>query len=631
MQAPIYPKYRNKVARSPKKKKEVTSQVSDLVSDLDFVGIREGFLDAIAELGANERGDPIKLSGWYKEVLIAIADFRIAITYLSGCAQTGKTLSHTLLLCYCMEKLGLNPLWSYDLQASLNIQVPSNFRPVVDSWLENAGKAKSSGAKNNTLFQVGKATTQFTYVSTSDSGKNKGGRAAAGGIAVGVSRDILFKEERSQYPMGAADPLRRRLDAGLIPTRPERELGTPGGGMGIEAEIEAADHHFFPHAECGNCHETVALHPKGALLKPSIVDHPVLGKTQKYLSESGRPVQWFHHNEQKPVETAYFGCPFCQAELSKEARSKAWYQCLTTGIELEDYLNNLEEGLPSRRHKIGLTISPLLRIEAINTAAAIIEEGLTSHNTADWQQQRLGLPSEAGTNNITLELLRLAIAAPVPINRQPNVSLGGIDCGRGEHWLTMMDFYLPPNYFNLKLPEVIEKTVRFVRYASPVSKTGLIEKVKVVKTGIVDNEPDRDWAAGFCQDTGWSMADQKSGLKDAVRKGVVIDGGVRYPCYDIRNEKFLKTVLNGFVLQADDGYPLYRFPENFSKYLGNLKSDRNLFKHLMAMQYDAQMGAWKRPADHVDDFYMAFAFCEVAFYLWLLSEKAKLKITSWTF
>ena len=611
----LLPKTKKKIKRR-KEEKAIAGSFKELT---DFVTIRDGFIKAIKKYGANERGESVRLPGWYVELLSAIADFRIGVTYTTGCSQLGKTLGHTNLVCYCMEQLELNPLWAYDLQASLNIQVPSNFRPVAEAWLEKAGKPGSKGAKNNTIYQVGTATTQFTYVSTSDANRDKQGKAAAGGIAVGVSRDILFKEERSQYPLGAADPLRRRLDAGRIPTKPERELGTPGGGAGIEAEIDLADCYFYPHFECQECGKRAPLHPKGSLLKKFQLEHPILGKKEVYLSESGRPVKWFCHNENDPINTAYFGCPHCEAEITTEAREKAWYQCLYTGITLKEYLNQLPSNqLPTKRHKIGICISPLLRIEAVNTAAEIIEEGLTTFNTADWQQQRLGLPSEQGTNRITLELLKSAIASPVP-DRKPDVSIGGIDAGRAEHWLWKMNCYLPENAGDLKIEQIMEQTIREVTFADGVTKTSLEEMVADLDYGLVDNEPDRDWATYFIGRNNFEMANQKPGLRDAARKVMVIDGGIESPCWDIRNEKFLKSVLNGFVL-ALNSYSLYRLPASWDRYLSTLKSDRNPLKHLMAVSFAPNTGKWERPINHVDDIYFAAMFAEAAFYLWLTEQ-----------
>lgn len=595
--------------------------VSPLITNLDFTKIRENFIKAIQTKGSNERKEKIKLTTWYIELLEAIADFRIGVTYVTGCSQLGKTLSHINLNCYCVEELGLNSLWSYDFEASLDIQVPSNFRPVIEKWLINANKINGRGARNNKIYQVGAATAQFTYVSTtSKKNSNKQQLAAAGGVAVGVARDILFKEERSQYPLGAADPLNRRLDASRVVTKPHRELGTPGGGAGIEAEIKLADHYFYPHFECSHCQSKLPLNPKGCLLQEIKINHPVLGEKIAYLSESGRPVQWFCKDKNDPVNTAYFGCPKCDKEIDKEARGKAWYQCLYKQITLREYLDTLpEKELSSKRLKIGLCISPLLRIEVTNTAAEIIEEGLSTGNTADWQQQRLGLESEQGINKITLELLQAATGAPVP-DRKHDVRIAGCDAGTGAHWLWIMDCYLPENAVNLPIEKIIEQTVRKVIFGQGITKTKLAEMALKIDYGLIDNQPDRDWATHFVNShSSFEMADQKAGLRDAVQEILVDDGGIKSPCWNIRNEKFLKSVLNGFVL-TQDGYPLYRLPASWDKYKNNLKSDRNPFKHLMAMSYDPYSGKWIRPANHVDDIYHAAMFAEAAFYLWLTQK-----------
>ena len=88
-------------------------------------------------------------------------------------------------------------------------------------------------------------------------------------------------------------------------------------------------------------------------------------------------------------------------EIETEARKNAWFQCLETGITLQEYISELPQGIPLKRQKIGITISALLKITQTNRAAEIIDEGLDTQNTADWQQQMLGLQSEAGTNSIS--------------------------------------------------------------------------------------------------------------------------------------------------------------------------------------------------------------------------------------
>ena len=297
---------------------------------------------------------------------------------------------------------------------------------------------------------------------------------------------------------------------------------------------------------------------------------------------------------------------------------------------LKQFLSQLPLGIPPKRQKIGITISALLKITQTNRAAEIIDEGLDTQNTADWQQQMLGLQSEAGTNSISLDMIRACIGVSVP-TKQPDFTLGGLDCGRNGHWLTKVRYYLPANFRQMKLPEVIEKTIRQIYYASIVDKNSLLNLIGDLDYGIVDNEPDRDWATNFCRNTVFEMADQKPGLKNAIEKGKVVDGGVYSRCWNIRQEKFQKFVLNGFLLTAEDGCTLYRMTSSFSQYLGNLKSDRNFFRYLMAVSQDPSAGRWIRPDNNIDDLFFSLMFCEAAFYIKLRAFKNHRGVGTWVF
>lgn len=604
---------------SPKNKKRLRDNAGLIQSNKsgiseDFVARcyqigGKDFVDAIARYGCNERGDKIAFSPWLKEYAELVGDFRIAETLTSGCAQVGKSLVHTNLVCYCLTN-GINTLWSYDQERSLNIQVPSNFRPVIAGWLKALNKKPlQQDSKNNTLYQCYGTSSQFVYVSTSKI-KESQGAAAAGGIAVGVSRDILFKEERSQYPPGAADPLNRRLDAGRLPSRPVRELGTPGSGNGIEAEIATADYVFYPYYDCSICGISAPLHPKGCLLKKD--------EQGKYLSVSGRPLDW-HRSEDGE---AIFACSNCGHPIPESSRKSAYFQCVQTGVKLRNLLDSLPVGIPKKRIKAGIILSPLLRIRQTNLAQEIIEEGLTKLNVDDWQQQSLGEPSITNADSVSLEILKTAIASQFDITRPPDFTLCGVDQGRAEYWLWKCKYYLPEDWQKMPVALVIDQAKRVVEFGGDITKWELKDAIADCDYGIIDNEPEISTAAELAANTCLEIADQQSGLMDAVREGVAREGGFEHKCWKIRNEKFLKAVLVAFL---DNRYVL---PSEWEKWLG-MPTERSPLVHLTAPKYDPSSGKWKRPGNHVDDLYYAAMFCEVAFYIKLIHKQERKGFDLW--
>ncbi len=568
------------------------------------------FVEAVQKWGVNERGDSLTLLPWHKEYAELIGDMRVAEVLTSGAAQVGKSLMHTLLLCYCITEGGLSTIWAYDQERSLNIQVPSNFRPVIKAWLKTRGiqTKLGEGTQNNTIFQVKGATAQFVYVSTSRLRETEEGKAAAGSVAVGVSRDILFKEERSQYPPGAGDPLNRRLDAGRLPSRPIRELGTPASGNGIEAEIANADYHFYPHYRCPSCGEELPLHPKGCLLKPL---------NKKYLSPSGRPLDWFSKNGE-----AYFGCSDCSKSICDTVRTQAWFRCLKTGVDLRSFLDSLPQGIPYQRLKVGIVLSPLLRIRQTNLAQEMINEGLSTLNTDDWQQQGLGEPSETSYRGVTLEIVKRAIAL-LPPPSTPEFTLAGIDQGRSEYWLWKCAYHLPVDWRTLPIAQVIEQSRRHVLFGGDVMKGEIPELIRDCDFGVVDNEPDISAAAELCSNTCLEMADQQSSQMDAVKEGIVREGGNEHKSWKLRNEKFLKDVLHAFLMGK------YYLPNEWEQWIGK-PTERSPLVHLTAPSFDPTTGKWKRPKNHVDDLYYAAMFCEVAFYIHLLHGQKQSGFDMWS-
>lgn len=580
----------------------------------------KGFVERVQLFATTERQSSVRLPPWYREYLLAIGDFRLNRVLTTGPAQCGKTLAHAMLFVDALTTGKLNGVWFYDTRTSLDQNVPMQFQPVADSWIANMTAAghkfnRRSDRCINTRFQIDQVNGIFAYVSTSRPGQREKGTAAAGGMAVSYQADYAFLEERSQYRPGSADSIPRRLDASLLPTRPIRELGTPGGGTGIEEQMGKVDHLFYPHYTCTSCKQTLPLDPKGCLLRETLQRDP-LGRIKKtYLSDSGRPVSWFHRDENDAVASAYFACSNCAEAITDEQRYDARFCCRHTGVSLFEFLESLPPGIPEYTWTIGIHLSPLTRETQFNLASKMIEEGMSASTTDDWQQQMLGHPSEHQVGSISPEMLRASMASPVP-QRQPELVLAGIDVGRSEDWLAIVEFYLPPNYHRMTRAEVIEKTIRYVSYASDVMRNDIPDLLTRfdVKAGLIDNEPSRESSMYLCRRTCLDMADQIAYLKDPVRKSQVADGGITYDCYQIRNEKFMGAVLEGFLLKAEDDYPLYRLPPTWEKWLSN-PSERSPLRHLMGPSRDPKTQQWKRGPGNVDDFYFALVFAEAAFYI----------------
>ena len=576
-------------------------------------------VESVRQYGVNEKGEPIRLSGWFEEVLLLLGDFRIAETHTSGSAQIGKTLAHTMLLCHCLTEGNLNAMWAYDMQKSRDIQVKANFWPVIEGrdgasgWIGKKGIQKKTGgaSQNINVYQVAGGEVQFPYVSTN---KAKQGRAAASGTNVGVSRDLIIKEERSQYAPGAGDVLNRRLDASRIPTRPIRNNGTPASGLGIEADIKNAPLHFYPHCTCPKCDRSVPLDPFGSLLKPAIATLENGEQVKQYLSDSGRPLDWFRHDDMRPTKTAYFGCPYCEGVLTNEARSLAWYQCLKTGQTLREYLNALPSGVPEDRQEAAIEISPLLRVEATNTAADIIRAGLNQVNTDDWCQQRLGKPSESGGTGITIRQLQAAIARAIP-ECEPDVTLAGMDVGRSGDVLMIADIWLPAGWEELPLMQVKEKALRRVKFCKVVNRTetpALLEH-HGVRFGLLDGEPDIPAADLLGKETVMVAADQKTTMGSAqVEKATRMASGEKYRYWKINQKDFQNDVLMTY------SKGLVSLSGEWEKHLALFEAEDSPVRHLLAMKRDPETRIWQRPADRQDHTFFSQMFLEAAFTIWLM-------------
>ena len=200
------------------------------------------------------------------------------------------------------------------------------------------------------------------------------------------------------------------------------------------------------------------------------------------------------------------------------------------------------------------------------------------------------------------------------------ITLAGIDCGRSSDWIWIANFHVPENDFDT-INQISDVTLREVIHAGPVMKTEIKERLEEyqVKYGIMDNEPNIESGARICEMTCLEMGDQRDGQLEEFKESTVLDGGVEYPCWKFRNEKYLRQVLNIFSLEYSDGHPLVRLPTEWEVFEKD-NSDLSPFKHLTSPELDPLTGRFEREDDHIDDIYYAAAFCEVAFSIFMQKQ-----------
>lgn len=596
-----------KVREKAKKYKEqkTVEETEKQIEKLEKGELTENFLIEVEKYGKNEKNEKITLYPWMREYAKLISDLRIKQVNITGSAQIGKTLINALLMVWLVLECRLNVLFNFAGMQALNRMIDILFHPLFENWLES--KNETFPETKNKQLLVKNGIGIFSYSPTTQ--QEKQGRATASINQISFSCDVVFCDERSQYISGAIDPIMRRLDASRINTKPIRFLGTPGNGGGIETEIEKSEYKFESYVKCQNCGKDAPLHPFGALLKSKKIKNYKGEIEKKFLSDSGKPLDWHYKNKEMPVETAYIGCCHCKNELTNIA-DNAFFKCSKTGIYLSDFFQQNVLGCNA-----SIIISPLLRKSKINLAKEIITDGIKTSNASDWCQQRLGLPSEIKSKNLTINQIKHAIKAPKPNpTRNQFKTIAGIDQGRSNDYLVLIDYILPLKWQSMNVQQIISQTKRLLKYGGAYNRNEIIKILNHndCDFGLIDNEPNISAAWEIARKTKIELVDQKPKQKDSFKKSHVLDGGDQFDCWYVNNNKLLSMPYETFNTYADDDYPLIRLPDSWLDWLNN-PSEVSPIKHLTSISFDGEN--WTRHPDGVDDIYFAFAFCEMAFFI----------------
>lgn len=567
---------------------------------------RDGFVKAVRQYGKSDKGLPLDLLPWHDEYMSLIGDLRIHHTMTTGAAQVGKTLFHYLLLCYLVQTLDINSQWVYALLSSLQKCVSLQFKPIAQYWLESTEcKAKLDSTM---LWRVKNGAAFFSYTGGSSGSKSTG--VEVSNSAASVSPDVVFWEEASQYPSSMKAVLKRRLDASRLDYKPIRELGTPGAGGGIENSLKSADLFFYPGLTCPHCDRLTYLDPKGALLLPTLYKDAKGKEILRYWNEGQQPDKFLTHDGS--VAEAYIGCQHCQKPLSDTDRAQALFYDRKSGLPLKEFLEEFEDN--GKLWKVGIYLSPLLRQTKYNLAEYIISEGANSENPDDWIQQALGLPTEPTAVKIDRDNLISNINASVPedyykdLEEPKSITLLGLDQGASYDYLSIIRYWFPRGWELMKRNEILDKAYREVLFSDRVLRSSLPEYVSglEVEFGLIDNEPDKDWAAGFAINYPVVPADQIEILKVPFDHDTRKYGGTGFDIYRIRTSRYQARL----VRSANSN--LISYPPEWLKYI-KVNAGYSPINHMCSVYFNDKSNLWERPSSHNDDIFFSFMFAEASF------------------
>jgi hypothetical protein len=331
-----------------------------------------------------------------------------------------------------------------------------------------------------------------------------------------------------------------------------------------------------------------------------------------WLTDEGRPISWWHHSPDNPIQTAYYGCSSCGNPIDKLQMLGSKFRCIKTGVWLTRLLGELPKEAPKIPIKIGLILPPMLRDKDVSGAVDIISKGLAiSTDLIDWAQQELGKPTTVKSAGFNLNRLKIAINSTPP-NTRPDRTYWGLDQGTKWHYLAVVRYHKPHDTAGLSDLDIYMRSIRDVRFLDKIHASDLAQLIDNCDGGCLDNEPDRVWAAHICDSKlGVFTVDQQFGLKQPTIEGQSYLGGVSYPTMKINTDLFQTMMLKIFNANSDTTCGSYYCLPKFDT--GDL-SFGSIARQLTSSIYDPNIGRWSRPLDKDDDLLKALMFADVRYY-----------------
>lgn len=581
---------------------------------LVFALTSQGAVDAVERIlkyGSTEKGLPLTGSPYFRDQLRLTADMRLQRVLTTGASQVSKTLANVNVLADCLVWGQIDCGYFFDSRDNLYNNQPQQIQPVLDRYIEAIGGAaveRSAVAR----FQYGLASGYFFYV-TGENKESAGGAAESSKVA-SVSISAAWCEEYSSW--GNVD-ITPRLGASALLAKPVRMLGTPGGGNSpIDKDLVTADHVFAPSVICPHCQQVTYLDVLGALLKPRKDSRTGI---DKYFNSRGEILDFWG-----TADSPFVACQHCHGEISGDDVAGARLREKGTNCTADQFLDELPErqvygGL------VAISLSPLLRMPSDPLRVqTLIREGLEPVNPLIYCQNKLGIPSQVGVFGVAISDVTAAMSGS-GWQLNDRVIVAGLDQGRAEHWLTVIEFDpAHPNQFNVLMADSVgqDNILMLLNYHN-------------IDLLLMDNEPDRLAARdlslasgamprlhpvtrllqslyGDPRQSGYRvlLADQKSFETD-IKANKVMHGSIEMPCLDINTALFTDKLVASYT-------------DRHVRVAG--RTHRKFQRHITSIKRDLDSGKWLRPRDHDDDLFFSGLFAIAARDFWLKAATAKTSI-----
>lgn|GEM_PF-2450085 len=282
---------------------------------------------------------------------------------------------------------------------------------------------------------------------------SKDDEQAASGLRSFTTR-IACVDEFGLCGNGILDALAPRFGQSRWATKVIRAGSTPAmeGGL-VDTEVRKAKYIFQWQVTCPTCNCTQFLDAFGNFLKAVEVTEDGITEI-RYVDRMGRPLRWFHYSDNPPevedwqlqdhakdeaIATAYIGCQDCEIELEKEALDAGEFVCTNTGMTLKDLNRHTLENQEAVREAVAMhlpklaswTFDPVERIRFM----------WTTKRPALGIQEMLGKAISLGGGKIALSQLQACVGLPVPLEREADIVVAGLDVGKYSHWLTIAKYW----------------------------------------------------------------------------------------------------------------------------------------------------------------------------------------------